>query len=279
VKELVAAIRANDTKKILNILGPDGEEIISSGDEVADQMNREKFLRAYDEKRSLPRSAGSVTLIVGSKDWPMPIPIVKDDSGKWRFDTDAGKDEILNRRIGQNELDVIQVCNAIVDAERDYAESDPLGLGYAVYADRVISDEGQRNGLFWKTNPGEDPSPLGPLVATAVGEGYGQRKSSSAPPKPYHGYYYRVLKEQGPHAPGGAMSYVLNGRLIAGFAVVAYPADYGNSGIMTFIVNQDGIVYQKDFGDDTPKVATAMTAYDPAPDWKRVEPSEGSSSD
>jgi hypothetical protein len=197
---------------------------------------------------------------------------VQDDaSGKWRFDTAAGKDEILNRRIGQNELDVIQVCNAIVDAEREYAQRDPQGTGLPVYADRVISDEGQRNGLYWKTSENEEPSPLGPLVAAAVKEGYGMRKSAAEAPKPYHGYYYRLLKEQGPNAPGGAMNYVIKGKLIGGFAVMAYPADYGNSGIMSFIVNQDGVVYQRDLGPESASVATATTAYDPGPDWKKVD--------
>ncbi len=281
VSQILTAVRAHDRATVQKILGPDGDQVLSSGDEVLDQINREKFLAAYDQKHSLSQNAdGSYTLVVGDTDWPMPIPIVKDDaSGKWYFDTIAGKDEILNRRIGRNELDVIQVCHAIVDAQREYAERDPQGLGLPVYADRIISDPGQRNGLYWETKDGEEESPLGPLVAGAVQQGYGSRKSADEPPKPYHGYYYRLLKEQGPSAPDGARNYVVNGKLLAGFAVVAYPAQYGNSGIMTFIVNQDDVVYQRDFGDDTEATASKMTAFDPEPQWKRVEESTIAPSD
>ncbi|HTL29201.1 MAG TPA: DUF2950 domain-containing protein [Tepidisphaeraceae bacterium] len=271
-RQLVAALRANDTKTVEKILGQGSKDILFSGDEVADNIGREQFLQAYDEKEVLtPNDDGSMTLVVGSKDWPMPIPIVKDDKGKWRFDTLVGKDEILNRRIGRNELDVIQVCQAIVDAQREYAQRDPEKTGLPVYADRIISEPGKHNGLYWETGPNEQESPLGPLVAAAVGEGYGKQKSAGEARRPYHGYYYRLLKEQGPNAAGGARSYVVNDKLLAGFGVVAYPADYGNSGIMTFIVNQDGVVYQRDFGDDTASVAGKMTAFDPGPQWKRVD--------
>jgi hypothetical protein len=272
VKQIIAAVRSQDRPTVQKILGPDGQDVLSSGDEVADRANRDKFLQAFDQKHSLAANAdGSYTLVVGDDDWPMPIPLVRDDNGKWRFDTTAGKDEILTRRIGQNELDVIQVCHAIVDAQREYAERDPEGLGLPVYADRIISDQGRRNGLYWETKDDEDPSPLGPLVAAAVKEGYGKRKSAAEQPKPYHGYFYRLLTEQGPHAAGGERNYVVNGKLLSGFAVVAYPAEYGNSGIMTFIVNQDDRVYQRDFGDDTEAVASKMKAFDPESQWQLVD--------
>jgi hypothetical protein len=213
-----------------------------------------------------------MTLVVGSQDWPLPIPIVKNpDNGKWSFDTDAGKDEIVNRRIGRNELDVIEVCKAIVDAEQDYAHSDPDNDGVPEYAQKVISDPGKRNGLYWEAGPNEPQSPLGPLVANAVDEGYSTSPNPSGEPRPYHGYCYHLLSSQGPNATGGAIDYVVNGRMIGGFGVIAYPADYGNSGIMSFIVNHEGIVYQKDLGEDTTRIAKAISAYDPGPGWQRAE--------
>jgi hypothetical protein len=204
----------------------------------------------------------------------MPVPIVKEND-KWRFDADAGREEIINRRIGRNELNVIEVCRAFVDAQQDYALANPNGSAVNEYARQFISDPGKKNGLYWPTAAGEAPSPLGPFVAEAVEQGYTAEVNKTDEPRPYHGYCYHMLKSQGPGAPGGgAMDYIVNGRMIGGFAAVAYPADYGNSGIMTFIVNQQGVVYQKDLGDDTVKIARAMETFDPA-GWQAVPAETG----
>ena len=207
------------------------------------------------------------SLILGREDWPFPIPLVHGASG-WTFDAAAGEEEILARRIGRNELGAIDVCHAFVRAQRDYASEDHDGSGVLKYAQRIASSSGKRDGLYWPPVEGEPLSPFGPLIAAAVAEGY---KKSSDKPTPYHGYLYRVLKEQGPHAPGGAYGYVINGNMIGGFALVAYPVDYGNSGVMTFIVNQQGGVYQKDLGEDTDEIAGKMTRYDPDSSWDKVE--------
>ena len=273
VKALIAALRSHDDDAIAKILGPGGQDIVSSGDAVADENTQDKVLNAYDQKHELvTNSDGSVTLDVGDDAWPMPIPLVKNEDGKtWVFDTDAGKNEIINRRVGNNELNVIEVCKAICDAQKEYARLDPDHDGVPEYARKFISDTGKKNGLFWETAEGEPPSPLGPAVAQAQGEGYAMTPSETGEPRPFHGYFYRIITAQGPGAPDGAMDYVINGKLIGGFAVVAWPADYGNSGIMTFIANYTGDVYQKDLGDDTDKLARAIAAYDPAPDWKKAE--------
>jgi hypothetical protein len=202
----------------------------------------------------------------------MPIPIVRDDATKrWSFDTEAGKDELINRRIGRNELDVIQVLKAICDAQAEYAARDPQGEGLPVYARHIISQEGKKDGLFWPTDEKETPSPIGPLAADAAAEGYKVGSRQDDEPHPYHGYYYHILTAQGAAAPGGARDYTVNGKLIGGFAVVAWPADYGSSGITTFITNYEGIVYQRDLGEDTDKLARAITAFDPATGWTKAE--------
>jgi hypothetical protein len=271
----VAALRAHDSAQLKDIFGPDAEDILSSGDPVADQNAQAQFLARYDQKHRLepdPKDDGTVTLAVGDDDWPMPIPIVRDDTTKrWSFDTEAGKDELINRRIGHNELSVIQVLKAICDAQTEYAARDPQGEGIPVYARHFISQEGKKDGLFWPTDEKETPSPLGPFAADASAEGYKVGSRQDDEPHPYHGYYYRILTAQGPAAPGGARDYAINGKLIGGFAVVAWPADYGNSGITTFIMSYDGVVYQRDLGDATDKLARAMTAFDPAPGWTRAE--------
>jgi len=212
-----------------------------------------------------------MTLVVGKADWPLPIPIIQ-SGGVWLFDTKAGKEEILNRRIGRNELSAIQTCLAVLDAQREYASLDRNADGLRDYAAKFISDPGKKNGLFWPTAQNEAPSPLGPLAAAAAEEGYRRGDPADASPRPYHGYYFRILTAQGPNAPGGAMNYLVGAKLIGGFAIVAWPADYDNSGIMTFIMNHAGIVYQRDLGDDTAKIAATMSAYDPGPEWKKVEP-------
>jgi hypothetical protein len=268
VATLVQAVRTSDTAAMLGVLGPDARALIASGDDVADRQSRERFVRAYDEAHRLsPVGAGKVVLVVGRDEWPMPIPLVQ-DAGGWWFDVSQGREEILNRRIGRNELSAVQVCLAYVDAQREYYARDPDGDALLQYAQRFRSSPGKRDGLYWETQPGEAPSPLGPLVAKAEGAGY-PVKRSGGPRIPYWGYYYRIVKAQGPHAPGGAYDYVVRGHLIGGFALIAYPAEYGASGVMTFMVNHDGIVYQKDLGPSTSATARALTTFDPDPTWKK----------
>jgi len=270
VKALVTAARNNDDKELLAIFGPDAKDLMSSGDAVADRQRRDKFLKYYDEKNSLSPEGDSMIIVIGKIDWPFPIPIVKKMGERWIFDTRKGKEEILNRRIGENELSTIQACLAIVDAQREYAIKDYDGDGLAEYAEKFRSDPGKKNGLYWETKEGEEPSPLGEIFAKARTEGYFQKWKKSNP-EPYHGYYYRILKAQGKNAPGGAYDYVLKGSMLGGFAVVAWPAKYGNSGVTTFIVNHDGVVYQKDLGNNTAKIAQAMKLYDPDKTWKKAE--------
>ncbi len=270
VKALIDAVKANDTKELLVILGPEGKDIISSGDEVADKEIRERVARKYEQKNKLVGEGDKkVILDIGTDDWPMPIPVVK-KGDNWVFDTKAGKEEILSRRIGRNELDVIQVCLAYVDAQREYALKDRDGDGIRKYAQRFGSEKGKKNGLYWEAKQGEEQSPLGQLAAEAVKEGYTGKKSGSKP-DPFHGYYYKILTAQGKNAPGGAYDYVVKGKMIGGFALVAHPAQYGNSGVMTFIVNQDGVVYQKNLGKNTEKIASAMTKFDPDKSWEKAQ--------
>jgi hypothetical protein len=268
VRALVDAAKSNDTKKILDVLGPDAKSLIDSGDPVSDRETRERFVKSYEESNKLVKSGEiKVVLETGKDDWPFPIPLVKQGDA-WRFDTNAGKEELINRRIGRNELDVIQVCLAIVDAEREYYGRDPDGDSLLQYAQKLISTKGKRDGLYWETKPGEEPSPLGSLVAQARAEGY---KGAGGKPVPYHGYYYKLLTGQGKDAPGGAYDYLVRGKMMGGFGVVAYPAQYGSSGIMTFTVNQDGVVYQKDLGAKTASVAQSMTKFNPDKTWTAVK--------
>jgi hypothetical protein len=268
VKATVAAARNNNDKEMLAIFGAQAKEILFSGDSVADKQRRGRFLAAYDEKNRLATEGESRILIIGKEDWPFPIPIVKKGQS-WVYDTDKGKEEILNRRIGENELFTIQVCLAIVDAEREYAIKDRNRDGLLEYAQKFISDPGKKNGLYWDAKQGEPQSPLGPIMFQARGEGYQYKPSTT--PTPYHGYYYRILTAQGKDAPGGAYSYLWRGKMIGGFAVVAYPAEYGNSGIMSFIVNYDGKVFQKDLGKNTAAVAKGMSVYNPDKTWTAVK--------
>ena len=271
VKALVAALKAGDTKALSALFGPGSKDLVSSGDRVADKANSDRFVSSYEEKNRLEESGtDKVVLYVGNRDWPFPIPVVKRE-GSWRFDSKEGKEEILARRIGKNELSAIQVCLAYVDAQREYAEKDRDGDGLLEYARKFGSDPGKKNGLYWEAKAGEEQSPLGPLVAAAQEKGYKVGKSGSKP-APYFGYYYRILTAQGKSATGGAYDYVVQGKMIGGFALVAYPAKYGASGIMTFIVNHDGVVYQKDLGKKTEKTALAMKLYNPDATWKKVEP-------
>jgi len=270
VKSLMEAVKANDTKAMLAIFGPEGKEIGSSPDKVQDKAEKERFVKAYEAMNKLEKETDSkMTLVVGEEEWPFPIPIVKKGES-WIFDTKAGKEELLNRRIGRNELNTIQVCLAYVDAQREYAMKDQDGDGLLAYAQKVWSTKGKKDGLYWEAKEGEEQSPLGPGAARAVREGYTPRKPGDKP-VPFHGYYYRILKAQGKNAPGGAYDYVVKGKMIGGFALVAYPAEFGSSGIMTFIVNHDGVVYEKDLGAETAKIASAMTKFDPDPTWKKAD--------
>lgn len=264
VAALVAANRADDTAALLKILGPRGRKLVISGDPVADRQGRSRFVAAYGRQHSIERQgADKAVLLIGETRWPFPIPLVAQKK-RWRFDTAAGAREILARRIGRNELDAIEVCRAYVDAQRDYAAKDRTGDGLREYAQKFGSTPGKHDGLYWPVKQGEEASPLGPLVAEAHAEGYGGRGKHA----PYHGYYYKILTKQGRHAPGGAHDYLAHGHMIGGFALVAYPAQYGASGVMTFIVNQDGVVHEKNLGPRTATIARQMTSYDPDPSWR-----------
>ena len=260
---LAAAVRTGTRSAILKVLGNAAEDIVESGDDVADAETRQRFLSAYDAGHSIKAEGNKkATLVLGADDFPFPIPLVNSKSG-WEFDAAAGRLEILYRRIGRNELDAIQTCLAFVDAQNEYAEKDRTGAGAGVYAQRIVSSPGKKDGLFWRDDP--DPSPLGELAAQASAEGYKAGEQA-----PYHGYYFRILKGQGSDAPGGAFYYVVKGKMIGGFALIAYPAEYGNSGVMTFMVNHAGIVYQKDLGERTEIIARRISLFDPDQTWKKV---------
>ena len=265
---LVSAAKTGDRKAIVSVLGPDGNDIVSSGDEVADAATRQKFVAAYDAKHEITMEGDNkAVMVIGQEDFPLPIPLVRKD-GMWRFDTTAGREEILFRRIGRNELDVIQTCLAYVDAQNDYADKDRTGAGKGIYAQRIVSSPGKKDGLYWPDVQGNDPSPLGEFIAQATGQGYRVGGGRT----PYHGYYYKILTKQGAAAPDGELEYVVRGKMIGGFALVAYPAEYENSGVMTFIVNHNGQVYQKDLGAHTARLAERMTSFNPDSTWKKVDP-------
>jgi hypothetical protein len=267
VKAIIQAGRDNSDKELIAIFGPGAKDIIFSGDPVADKERRANFLKAYDEKNSLVAQGEDRILVIGKNDWPFPIPLAKKGQG-WVFDTEKGRQEILNRRIGANELFTIQTVLAVVDAQREYATKDRDKNALLEYAQKFISDPGKRNGLYWQTKAGEPESPLGPIIAQARSAGY-QGKANT--PVPYHGYYYRILTAQGKDAPGGAYSYLVKGKMIGGFAVVAYPAQYDNSGVMTFIVNHEGKVFQKNLGKNTASIAQSMKEYNPDSTWTEVK--------
>ena len=261
---LVTAAQNNDEKALLDILGPDEKQIVSSGDETEDSQNRANFVQKYQEMHRLVKEPdGTTTLYIGAENWPTPIPLVG-KSNSWYFDTDAGEKEILYRRIGRNEISTIRVCQELVAAEKEYYSTQ-----HNEYAPKFFSDEGQHNGLYWKAGDGDTQSPIGPLVASAVAEGYA--RSQSGAPTPYRGYYYHILMGQGKNAPGGAKSYIVNGKMTEGFAFVAYPAEYRSSGVMTFIVDEKGVVYQKDLGKQTAVLAKAMKEYNRDSSWQKAE--------
>jgi hypothetical protein len=262
---LVRAARASDRVTLRQLLGLRADEVVAA-DQVQAAHELERFAAAYDEgKRLIRESETRYVLEVGSDHWPFPIPIVRQD-GSWHFDTDAGLEEILNRRIGRNELAVLEAVGAYVDAQREYASRDRDGDDVLEYAQKFQSTEGARDGLYWPPESDGELSPLGPLVAQAQIHGY-QLGTQRTDPEPFHGYYFKILTRQGSHAPGGKYGYVINGNMIGGFALVAWPAQHGESGIMTFIVNHQGRAYQKDLGPRTPRKARALTVYDPDDSW------------
>ena len=268
---LVAGARSDDTRALLAILGPEGDSLVVSGDPVADKEALKRFVTAYDEfhRIEFQDAMQQAVLVVGNEEWPMPIPAVL-QKGAWHLDSAAGLDEILNRRIGRNELSVIEVCQAYVNAQRQFASIDRDNNRYIEYAQKFQSSPGKHDGLYWPTAEGEEESPLGPLVADAQSHGYtvnGQKEG----PSPYYGYFYRILYGQGPHAAGGAYDYIVNGHMVGGFALIAYPAQYDVTGIMTFIVNQDGVIYQKDFGPKTASIAAAVKLFDPGTGWAKQQ--------
>lgn len=262
---LVQAVKAHKRADVLSVLG-NAAEWISSGDATADRAAGDRFVAAYETKHAIQRDGDKAKLTIGNDDFPFGFPLVKSGE-RWHFDTAAGKEELLARRIGENELDTIKVLQAIVDAQREYASADRNGDGVLAYAQKFVSGKGKRDGLYWPTKAGEAASPLGPLVVRASGEGYRKQEKG---PTPFHGYYYRLLKGQGSNAQGGVLDYVVKGRAIGGFAVVAYPAKYGNSGIMTFMANQDGKVYQADLGPNTQGQASKLQRFDPGKGWNPV---------
>ena len=269
VKALVEAAKAENPQEMTVVLGPGSRPIVSSGDKVADREMRDRFVRLYEEKHKIDVTGTKAVLLAGENEWIFPVPIVK-ASDSWRFDGREGVKEVLARRIGANELGAIQVCLAYVDAQREFASKDAEKGGVLEYAQKFLSDPDKRNGLYWEAKDGEPQSPMGPLVARATDEGY-RFKAQGGRPAPFHGYFFRILSSQGKNARGGAYSYVANGKMMGGFALIAYPARYGNSGIMTFIVNQDGTVFQKDLGKNTVRTAKRITAFDPDETWKKME--------
>jgi hypothetical protein len=267
VGALVSATRDNWPKGVVDVLGRDGLDIVSSGDKVADETMRQKFLAAYEARHQVTKEGDDkAVMIIGTEDFPFPIPLTRKGAA-WQFDTAAGRLEILYRRIGRNELSAIQASLAYVDAQNEYAEKNRTGAGAATYAQRIVSRPGKKDGLYWPAAEGSDASPLGELVAQATTEGYAVGGDRT----PFHGYYFRILTSQGPMAAGGAVDYIVRGKMIGGFALVAYPAEYGNSGVMTFIVNYDGTVFQKDLGERTAKLAERMTSFNPDQTWKKVD--------
>ena len=261
---LVTAAQNNDTKAMLDILGPDAKQIVSSGDDAEDAQGRANFVRRYQQMHRLVKEPdGTTVLYIGAENWPTPIPLVN-KGNTWQFDTEAGKKEILYRRVGRNEISTIRVCQELVAAQKEYYSAQ-----HHEYAQKIFSDEGQHNGLYWKASEGEPQSPIGPLVAAAVAEGFAPSRTGA--PTPFRGYYYHMLTSQGENGPGGAKSYIVNGKMTEGFAFVAYPAEYRSSGVMTFIVNQDGVVYQKDLGQQTDDLAKDMKEYAPDSGWQKAE--------
>jgi Protein of unknown function (DUF2950) len=270
VHALVKAAEDGNQDEMLAVLGDDGKDLVYSGDPVQDKTGMEKFVKSYKTKHTIVTEDDKTRILqVGPNDWPMPIPIVN-DGGKWRFDTAAGKEELLYRRIGRNELGAIAACRGYIDAQKDYAAEGHDGLPAGIYAQRLMSSSGKQDGLYWETAEGEPTSPAGPFLAEAGGQGY-EGEGLGGKSQPYHGYLYRILKAQGAAAKGGAKNYLSDGNLSGGVGLVAYPAEYKVSGVMTFIINQDGVAYEKDLGEKTAEIAKAMTEYNPDSTWHKVQ--------
>lgn len=267
VVALVDAVKANNTASMAAILGPEARSAMASGDDVADRKGRELFVAAYVQRASLSGDANTKTLHIGSEEWPFPISVVKEASG-WRFDTTAGIDELRYRRIGRNELATIEACLSYHAAQQEYAQNSHDGQTAGTCAHKFMSQPGKQDGLYWKVKEGEEPSPLGELAAEAAAEGY---RRSAGKTTPFRGYYFRILTAQGADAAGGARSYIVDGLMQSGFALVAFPAEYGRGGVMTFVVSQDGVVFEKDLGADTAKIAAAMKEYNPDKTWSKAE--------
>jgi len=268
-KALYEVIKTHDAKTIYRVLGPGSGKLIYTGDAVADRQMRDNFLAAYDKVHKIEAAGeAKATLLTGDNESPFPFPLVKTSKG-WHFDAKAGADEMVNRRIGENELFAIKFCLAYGDAQREYAELDRDGDGLLEYAQKFASSKDKRDGLYWPTAAGEPDSPLGPLAARAKREGYLANKNS--PPAPYHGYYYRILTSQGKNAPGGAYDYMVKGNMIGGYALVAYPARWGASGVMSFICSHDGVEYEKNLGKGSAEVAAKMTRFDPDASWQKAK--------
>jgi len=269
VQALLKAAEDGNQDEILAVLGDDGKELVYSGDPVQDKAGMEAFVKAYKTKHAIVKQDEQTRILqVGESDWQMPIPLIS-DGGKWRFDTAAGKEELLYRRIGHNELGAIAACRGYIDAQKDYAAAGHDGLPPGIYARKLMSSSGKQDGLYWETQEGEGASPAGPLLASASGEGYAS-EGLGGKSQPYHGYFYRILKAQGPAAKGGTKSYLVDDKLTGGVGLVAFPAQYRVSGVMTFIINQNGVVYQKDLGEKTAEVAGSMTEYNPDRTWEKV---------
>jgi len=266
---LLQAAKSRNQTALLAIFGPDSKELIYSGDAVEDKNVVDAFSAGYEVMHRWRRMGdGAQILLVGADNFPFPIPLKQNNRGQWFFDAAAGKEEILNRRIGRNELAVMDVCEVVADAQAEYFSQLHDGATTKQYAVKFISDPGKHNGLYWESAEGQPQSPLGPLAAFATSDGYSVKAGAHTP---FHGYYFRMLKGQSSRAPSGARVYLVDGKVTAGFAIVAYPAEYGNSGVMTFIINQDGLFLQKDLGKTTTETATAMTEFDPDPTWGPVE--------
>jgi hypothetical protein len=256
---------------LIEILGPDSAPVVDSADPVRNRNARARFVEAYEAAHAFEKTAdGATTLHVGTDNWPFPFPLLQRGQ-RWSFDSSAGAEEIINRRVGENELDAIQACLAFVDAEREYFWRNPQREPLLQYAQKLASTPGRKDGLYWETHPDELPSPLGEQFARARSEGYFEKDVTATGSRSYRGYVYRLLTAQGPNAKGGAYDYLVSGKMIGGFALIAVPAEYGNSGVMTFIVNHEGVVYSKDLGDDTVKTADAIAAFDPDSSWKRED--------
>jgi hypothetical protein len=268
-RSLYEAAKAGDSNALLAIFGPGATELIVSGDPVQDKADRDKFVANYDEMHRWGTLTNGKVLNIGAENYPFPFPLEKNASGQWYFDSDSAKQEILARRIGDNELAAIGVLNAMADAQADYFTQSHDGSNVHQYAQKIASDEGKQNGLYWKSADDQAESPLGPLAASASAEGYGGNAQPA--PQPFHGYFYRILTKQGNHAHGGAKNYIVNGNMTGGFAILAYPAEYRNSGVMTLMINQDGLVFQKDLGEKTAELAKTMNEFDPDETWNPVE--------